>query len=141
MSNLEFVRKLYNGKNCYSDHMSSEELGLIHIGSKVEDIILSLLKSKKIVFLTGNPGDGKTFLIKKHNEGILAFGTYIERDLNRVANYDEVATEIIKRYKDGAPAIVAVNEYQFYQLCKIIKRLSSEIYNEIMRVKKDCKRY
>lgn len=21
MSNLEFVRKLYNGKNCYSDHM------------------------------------------------------------------------------------------------------------------------
>lgn len=138
MSNLEFVRKLYNGKNCYSDHMSNEELGLIHIGSKVEDIILSLLKSKKIVFLTGNPGDGKTFLIKKHNEEILAFGTYIETDLNRVANYDEVATEIIKRYKDGAPAIVAVNEYQFYQLCKIIKRLSSEIYNEIMRVKKDC---
>ena len=138
MSNLEFVRKLYNGKNCYSDHMSNEELGLIHIGSKVEDIILSLLKSKKIVFLTGNPGDGKTFLIKKHNEEILAFGTYIETDLNRVANYDEVATDIIKRYKDGAPAIVAVNEYQFYQLCKIIKRLSSEIYNEIMRVKKDC---
>ena len=26
MSNLEFVKKLYNGKNCYSDHMSAEEL-------------------------------------------------------------------------------------------------------------------
>lgn len=138
MSNLEFVKKLYNGKNCYSDHMSEEELGLIHIGSKVEDIILSLLSSNKIVFLTGNPGDGKTFLIKKHNEEILAMGTYIETDLNRVANYEEVAAEILKRYQDGKPAIVAVNEYQFYQLCKIIKKLSLDIYDEIMKVKKDC---
>lgn len=138
MSNLEFVKKLYNGKNCYSDHMSEEELGLIHIGSKVEDIILSLLRSNKIVFLTGNPGDGKTFLIKKHNEEIMAMGTYIETDLNRVANYEEVAAEILKRYQDGKPAIVAVNEYQFYQLCKIIKKISLDIYDEIMKVKKDC---
>ena len=62
---LGFCKKLYNGKNCYSDHMSEEELGLIHISSNVENIILNLLKANKIVFLTGNPGDGKTFLIKK----------------------------------------------------------------------------
>lgn len=118
--------------------MSDAELELIHIGSKVEDIILNLLKSNKIVFLTGNPGDGKTFLIKKHNDEILALGTYIETDLNRVANYEEVANEVIDCYKSERPAVVAVNEYQFYQLCKILKRMSQDIYEETMRVKKDC---
>ena len=58
MGNLDFVKKLYNGKNCYSDHMSDEELELVHIHSRVEDLILELLESRKIVFLTGNPGDG-----------------------------------------------------------------------------------
>ena len=39
MSKLEFVKKLYNGKNCYSDHMTAEELNLLHISSKVEELM------------------------------------------------------------------------------------------------------
>lgn len=136
MSNLEFVKKLYNGKNCYSDHMSEEEMSLIHIESKVEDIILELIKSNKIVFLTGNPGDGKTFLIKRHEEEINKRNTFIEKDINRVANYEEVATKIVECYKNALPAIIAVNEYQFYQLCKEIKKKSLVIYEETMNVKK-----
>ena len=138
MSNLDFVKKLYNGKNCYSDHMSEEELGLIHISSNVEDIILNLLKAKKIVFLTGNPGDGKTFLIKKHEKEIVDLNTYIETDLNRIANYEEVAQKLLECYSKGLPAIVAVNEYQFYQLCKIIKTVSEGLYDETMQIKRRC---
>lgn len=138
MSNLEFVKKLYKGKNCYSDHMSDGELELIHIGSRVEDIILELLKAKKIVFLTGNPGDGKTFLIKMHSDEIEKLGAYIETDLNSVANYREVAEKIAACYKKGAPAIVAVNEYPFYQLCRELKQSYPEIYTEAMKIKKEC---
>lgn len=138
MSNLDFVRKLYNGKNCYSDHMTDDELNLIHISSKVEDIILSLLRSKKIVFLTGNPGDGKTFLIKKHMDEITSLNAFVEMDINRVANYEEVAVELIRCYKESRPAVVAINEYQFYQLCKVFKSVSIEIYEEIMQVKREC---
>ena len=138
MGNLDFIKKLYNGKNCYSDHMSDEELELIHIHSKVEDMILELLESGKIVFLTGNPGDGKTFLIKRQLEKIKALNTYIETDLNRVANYEEVANKLVECYEKETPAIVAVNEYQFYQLCKIMKRINNNIYTETMNVKKDC---
>ncbi len=43
MSKLDFIKKLYNGKNCYSDHMSDEELGLLHITSKVEGLIEEML--------------------------------------------------------------------------------------------------
>lgn len=64
MSKLEFIKKLHNGKNCYSDHMSDGELALLHISSNVEGIVSDMLKKGKIIFLTGNPGDGKTFLIK-----------------------------------------------------------------------------
>lgn len=138
MSNLDFVRKLYNGKNCYSDHMTDDELNLIHISSKVEDILLNLLRSNRIVFLTGNPGDGKTFLIKKHMDEITSLNTFVEMDINRVANYEDVAIELISCYNQSRPAVVAINEYQFYQLCKIFKRMSLEIYEEIMQVKKEC---
>ena len=64
MTKLEFVKKLYNGKNCYSDHMDETELQLLHISSNAENIIVNLLSHNRIVFLTGNPGDGKTFIIK-----------------------------------------------------------------------------
>ena len=77
MGNLEFVKKLYNGKNCYSDHMSAEELGLLHIRSKVEDIVSEMLKKNRIVFLTGNPGDGKTFIIKSLESEIAALNAYV----------------------------------------------------------------
>ena len=33
MSKLDFIKKLYNGKNCYSDHMNKDELGFLHISS------------------------------------------------------------------------------------------------------------
>lgn len=64
MNNLDFVRKLYRGKNCYSDPLTPEEIELIHIRSTTENIISQMLEDKKIIFLTGNPGDGKTYIIK-----------------------------------------------------------------------------
>ena len=50
MSNLSFISKLYRGRNCYSDHMSKEELDRIHISSGVEKTIVELIKKNKIVF-------------------------------------------------------------------------------------------
>lgn len=39
MSKLDFIKKLYNGKNCYSDHMNEDELGFLHIPSGVEQLV------------------------------------------------------------------------------------------------------
>ena len=64
MSKLDFIKKLYNGKNCYSDHMNKDELDFLHISSGVEPLVSDMLDKHKLVFLTGNPGDGKTFIIK-----------------------------------------------------------------------------
>lgn len=47
MNKLDFVRKLYRGKNCYSDPLTPEEIELIHIRSTTENIISQMLKIKK----------------------------------------------------------------------------------------------
>lgn len=138
MSSLEFVRKLYNGRNCYSDHMSDEEIKLIHLSSGVETIISEMLKKGKLVFLTGNPGDGKTFIIKALSDEINHQSVYVETDLNNVRDYAPVVSKIIQCYEEKKPAVIAVNEFPFIQLCKEIKLQSQKVYDEIMESKKNA---
>ncbi len=141
MSKLDFIKKLYNGKNCYSDHMSDEELDLVHITSNVEGIIKEMLGKGKIIFLTGNPGDGKTFVIKAVSPTIREYNAYIEKDMNKISGYDNIANDIIACYKEHRPAIIAVNEYPFMQLCKHIKKLAPDIYRETLDAKKSAITY
>ena len=141
MSNLEFVKKLYNGKNCYSDHMSAEELGLLYLKSKVEDIVSDMLDKNRIIFLTGNPGDGKTFIIKALQEKVIALNVYVQSDLNKETKYESMASDIISCYNENRPAIIAANEYPFLRLCRAIKAQSAELYNEIASVKKSVISY
>lgn len=141
MTKIDFVRKLYNGKNCYSDHMDKAELQLLHIASNVEGIIIDMLSHNRIVFLTGNPGDGKTFLIKTISSSIDESKLYIQTDLNNVKDYSGVVKDILSLYRDNKGAIIAVNEYPFMKLCKQLKTESREIYDEIQRVKKETIAY
>ena len=87
MSKLDFIKKLYNGKNCYSDHMNKDELGFLHISSGVEPLVSDMLDKHKLVFLTGNPGDGKTFIIKAIEPCIIRNNVFVKTDFNEVTNY------------------------------------------------------
>ena len=140
MSKLDFVKKLYNGKNCYSDHMGESELQLLHISSKAEDIIVDMITHGKIVFLTGNPGDGKTFIIKavRHKIGE---DVYVQTDLNNIKDYSEVVKDLIVLHSQKKPAIVAVNEYPFMQLCRQIRKESKSLYDEIQNAKRSVLAY
>lgn len=141
MTKLEFVKKLYNGKNCYSDHMGDSELQLLHVASNAEDIVLDMISHDKIVFLTGNPGDGKTFIIKSILSSLKEKNIYIETDLNNVKDYSTIVEKIVDLYTEKKGAVIAVNEYPFIQLCNNIRRVSPEIYDEIQRAKKDAIAY
>lgn len=138
MTKIEFVKKLYNGKNCYSDHMNDSELQLLHIASNVESIISDMLSHNRIVFLTGNPGDGKTFIIKTISSAVDESKLYIQTDLNNVKDYSKIVEDIVALYRGNKGAIIAVNEYPFMQLCKQIRRASGEIYDEIQEVKREA---
>lgn len=141
MSKLDFIRKLYNGKNCYSDHMSEEELNLLHISSKVEDLIREMLNKGKIVFLTGNPGDGKTYIIKAIKDAISSTNAYTQFDMNSETGYATVANEIVRCYMHQRPAVIAINEYPFMKFCQDLKRISPELSREIIAAKKTAITY
>lgn len=136
MSKLDFIKKLYNGKNCYSDHMNEDELGFLHIPSGVEQLVSEMLDKHKLVFLTGNPGDGKTFIIKAIEPCIVRNDAFVETDFNKVTQYDEVAKAIVDLYEKKRSTVIAINEYPFLLLCKEIKRIAPDIYSEIIRAKK-----
>lgn len=141
MSKLDFIKKLYNGKNCYSDHMNEDELGFLHIPSGVEQLVSDMLDKHKLVFLTGNPGDGKTFIIKAIESCIARNDAFVETDFNKVTHYDDVARTIVDLYVEKRPAVFAINEYPFLLLCKEIKRINPDIHSEIMRAKKSAITY
>lgn len=141
MSNVDFIKKLYNGKNCYSDHMNREQLELLHIHSSVEDIIVNLVSKNKIVFLTGNPGDGKTFIIRAIEDKITNEDIYIETDVNKVESYDTIVSKIVDCFYGGKGAIVAVNEYPFYKLQREIRDESQELFEQIQSAKNSCISY
>lgn len=141
MSKLDFIKKLYNGKNCYSDHMNKDELGFLHISSGVEPLVSDMLDKHKLVFLTGNPGDGKTFIIKAIEPCIIRNNVFVKTDFNEVTNYADAARNIVDLYVEKKPAVFAINEYPFLRLCKEIKRTNPDIYNEIMRAKKSAITY
>lgn len=141
MSKLEFVKKLYNGKNCYSDHMSADELNLLHISSGVEKNIIEMLNKQKIVFLTGNPGDGKTYIIKAISQDIENTNAYVETDMNNITGYTRIIEDIVECYNSRRPAIIAINEYPFFQLCKKFKASYPVIYKELAEAKKSIITY
>lgn len=141
MTKLDFIKKLYNGKNCYSDHMTADELELLHITSRVESLISEMLRKGKIVFLTGNPGDGKTFIIKAIGKTIEETDAYVQSDMNSEQGYSSTAQSIIDCYRKERPAIVAVNEYPFMKLIQELKSQSPEIVQEINVAKRSAIAY
>ncbi|PKM78415.1 MAG: hypothetical protein CVU90_02650 [Firmicutes bacterium HGW-Firmicutes-15] len=136
MNNLEFIKKLYNGKNCYSDPMTQEELDLLHIESATEQLIESFIVNMKVVFLTGNPGDGKTYIIKTLKKVIEENNAYVVTDINSEPEMNRIAVDIVECYMTKRACIIAVNEYPFLLLLKEIKHVSKDLYDEIQALKK-----
>ena len=137
MDNLQFIQRLYNGKYCYSDSMTEEQISLLHIASGVEDIIRLMVEQRRIVFLTGNPGDGKTFIIKALKD--ILDGIYVETDMNRLADsdIDHLMDVILDCYEQNKPCIIAANEFPFHKLTTHFKSKSERFYKELMEIKRN----
>lgn len=137
MDNLQFIQRLYNGKYCYSDSMTDEQISLLHVASGVEDIMRRMISQKKIIFLTGNPGDGKTFIIKALKEEL--DGVFVETDMNRIPDGElECLMDVILNcFEHNEPCVIAANEFPFHKLSTCLKRHSARFYKELMEVKRN----
>ena len=66
---LQFVRDFYRGSSGYADHIAPERLSLIHLKTRLDSAIIDAAKNGKDIVLTGNPGDGKTHIIRIMKDG------------------------------------------------------------------------
>lgn len=137
MDNLQFIQRLYNGKNCYSDSMSDEQISLLHIKSGVETVIEKMVYEKRVVFLTGNPGDGKTFIIRALKSCLE--NVYVVTDFNSVTSQELelVMDAIYDCYINGKPCVIAVNEFPFHKLTNRFKHKYPALCCELVGIKKN----
>ena len=107
----DFVRKLYRSSSSYADNTEEAVLQWIHIETNLDQEILKVVKAGASVVLTGNPGDGKTHLLRILAPKIqeLASAPVVELDASAISG-----TTLKRRWaqaiSDGKPFCVAINE-------------------------------
>lgn len=137
MGYLQFIKRLYRGKSCYSDTLSEKELDMLHLPSGVEMIIERMVNEGRIIFLTGNPGDGKTYIIravkKKYPD------LYVISDLNSITDerIDKEIQRLMDCYNHHQPCIIAANEYPFLSLMRKLSAIAPDFYKELLGIKQN----
>ncbi|MFC7366299.1 MULTISPECIES: hypothetical protein [Bhargavaea] len=141
---LDFISKMYNGRNSYAEIFSDEELKAIHIPSNLERAIRNFIEKNKLVILTGNPGDGKTHIIRYLNDFLAKKNTFIETDINEVSDYNEFLERLAASVYKGHPALIAINEYPLLELLRsmdnkfLYKDEIEEVKNHTIIYNDDC---
>lgn len=114
MVEVDFVRQLYRNQFSYADRLTDEQLDNIHCSSpELERSIVSHLREGRIVFLTGNPGDGKTHLIQRLRPQWESLDTFVLPDFNvlepnqRQGFQDTIRSLVAAR----SGALIAANEF------------------------------
>lgn len=118
----EFVRSLYKSLSSCAEHHEYDVIERIHIKTPIEDAIVMAARRNHVVVVTGNPGDGKTHLIRKIGS---EFPNPKKITVNKDAN--EVDDEKLIRQVDDAftgrkPMILAINEGILLDICEKAKK-------------------
>lgn len=107
----EYLRHLYRGSSAYADRINLDNLKAIHVETSLDKAMLSSMRSGKSVVLTGNPGDGKTHLIRILEPGLefIQPSPLVEYDASRIPDED-LYNQWVSAVEQGRPFCVAINE-------------------------------
>ena len=107
---LDFVRLLYRGRSAFADMIDFDLLQHIHVKTSVDEAILKNLSEGRDVILTGNPGDGKTHLVRVLRDDFsrLPIPPHVELDASCLSN-EEILESWNIAIKNGRPFVLAIN--------------------------------
>lgn len=111
----QLVRHLYRGATGYADDVPLDDLRRLHVRTRLDDVIAEHIRARRSVVLTGNPGDGKTHLLRILESEIVALGAVVERDASAVPN-DVIAENWRQAVAAGKPYFIAINESVLFKL-------------------------
>lgn len=117
---LEYVQNLYRGISSYSDHMDKEMLSRYHVETELDQAVYNAVAQGKSVVLTGNPGDGKTHLLRILEDRFRMLDNPPIMELDASTKKDaELLSEWREAVDQGRPFCIAINESVLFGLAKV----------------------
>ena len=116
---LDFIRDFYRGSSGYADFIDYRFLSRVHVVTKMDAAIIEAVSAGKDVILTGNPGDGKTHIIRilQKQLDMLPVEPVIEMDASTAAN--QAIYEKWRCAKEAKrPFVIAINAAVLLSLAK-----------------------
>lgn len=136
---LQFIRDFYRGISAYADHMDEEMLSYIHLTTRLDSTIIKAVKDGKDIVLTGNPGDGKTHIIRMLKTKLEQLPTpaVIELDASTLSN-KQIYQAWNRAREKHAPFVIAINAavlgsvYNAYPDFEPIKEAYSQMLHSVV---------
>lgn len=139
---LQFIRNFYRGTSAYADYIDEELLSDIHLKTRLDDAIITSVRSGNDVVLTGNPGDGKTHIIRILKDKLEQMDkqVLVELDASTLSN-EEIYEHWERAKESGAVFVIAINAAVLYSVYKsypdfeplrsaYLQMISSVVYHE-----------
>src|SRR5262245_32328839 len=108
---IDLVQELYRASSSCADHHDARTVVLLHVETAVDEFIQEkVVEEKRLIFVTGNPGDGKTHLLRRLEP--LFRANKVEACLDANERDDEVMLSFIDAAYErrDAGCVVAINE-------------------------------
>lgn len=115
---VRFIQQLYNHRSCYADRLTQEQLDAVHIETPLERFVLERLREGRDIVLTGNPGDGKTHLLRRLQPALEALGAAYHLDATAEESYAAIIAAWTDARERAKPFCLAVNEWPLLELVR-----------------------
>ncbi|MCA9607806.1 MAG: DUF4338 domain-containing protein [Myxococcales bacterium] len=116
-SNPGLIQSLYRALGACADHHSDDTVALLHITTPVDDFIRQKAPGR-VIFVTGNPGDGKTHLLRRLSDELADAKVEVCLDANERPNA-ELIEDVRKAARSRTRGLaIAINEGILVQLLR-----------------------
>lgn len=114
-----FIRDFYRGSSGYADFIDFDFLSRVHVVTELDSAIIEAVSTGKDVVLTGNPGDGKTHIIRILQEQLdtLEVDPVIELDASTMTN-KAIYEKWLSAKEASHPFVIAINAAVLLALAK-----------------------
>lgn len=109
-SDIPLIQGLYRAANSCSEHLEGRDVHRLHIETPVDAFIQQRATAGGVVFVTGNPGDGKTFLLRRMESALQAAKVEICFDANEATEEELIGRIDHALARKGRKLVIAINE-------------------------------
>lgn len=110
ISNPTLVQNLYQAYAACAEHHEPETIKLLHVETSVEPFLLERARRGGLILVTGNPGDGKTHLLRRLEDKLQDLDVEVRLDANQEDDAELIRLMASAAKRSSGGLAVAINE-------------------------------